>query len=229
MRYTYKERTKRHLPHLHPPGAKLFVTFRLVDSVPAAVLRSHKAWLDAETRRLRTSAGKPEQPTATKSRLLERQRRWFKILETALHSEETGPTWLRNQRVASVVEDALHWRDGKVYELDAYSILPNHVHVVFEPYLSGTTIHARQTYRGRVIESEDPPLDVIMHSLKSWTATQANLLLGRRGQFWQHESYDHVVRNNDEFIRIVNYVLQNPVKSGLVKDWRDWRWTWKRT
>ena len=79
-----------------------------------------------------------------------------------------------------------------------------------------------------IFESEDPPLNIIMHSLKSWTANQANGLLGRNGQFWEHESYDHVVRSDEEFHRVVNYVLNNPVKAGLVRDWREWRWSWKR-
>jgi REP element-mobilizing transposase RayT len=77
-------------------------------------------------------------------------------------------------------------------------------------------------------ESDDAPLDVILHSLKSWTASEANTLLNRTGQFWQHESYDHVVRSGEEFDRIVNYVLQNPVKAGLVTNWQEWRWNWKR-
>ncbi|MGH9754478.1 MAG: transposase [Blastocatellia bacterium] len=86
----------------------------------------------------------------------------------------------------------------------------------------------KQTDEGLLYESEEPPLDVIMHSLKSWTANQANEALGRQGQFWQHESYDHVIRDDGEFDRIVNYVLNNPVKAGLVKEWKEWRWSWRR-
>jgi REP element-mobilizing transposase RayT len=67
-----------------------------------------------------------------------------------------------------------------------------------------------------------------MHSLKSFTAQEANKLIGRAGAFWEAESYDHVVRTRVEFHRIVAYVLNNPVKAGLVRRWQDWPWSWRR-
>ena len=78
-------------------------------------------------------------------------------------------------------------------------------------------------------ESADPTLGVIMKSLKGYTAYEANRILGRKGEFWEAESYDHFVRDDAELARIINYVLNNPVKAGLVKDWRDWKWNWRRT
>ena len=49
---------------------------------------------------------------------------------------------------------------------------------------------------------------------------------GKEG-FWDAESYDHFVRDDAELARIINYVLNNPVQAGLVKDWRDWKWSWR--
>lgn len=60
---------------------------------------------------------------------------------------------------------------------------------------------------------------VIMHSLKRYTARESNRLLGREGQFWQHENYDHVVRDEAELNRIVRYVLNNPVNAGWIENW----------
>lgn len=54
-----------------------------------------------------------------------------------------------------------------------------------------------------------------MHSLKSYTAKAANTLLGLHGSFWQSESYDHWVRDEEELERIVLYINHNPVKAGL--------------
>jgi REP element-mobilizing transposase RayT len=65
-----------------------------------------------------------------------------------------------------------------------------------------------------------------MQSLKRHTARQANLTLGQEGAFWQDESYDRVICDNDEYIRTVNYALENPVKAGLVARWDEWPWSY---
>jgi REP element-mobilizing transposase RayT len=65
-----------------------------------------------------------------------------------------------------------------------------------------------------------------MKSLKGYTARQANLHLRRTGQFWEEESYDHEVRDGAEFGRIVRYILNNPVKAGLVQHWSEWPWNY---
>lgn len=61
-----------------------------------------------------------------------------------------------------------------------------------------------------------------MHSLKRNTAKRANQLLKRKGAFWEHESFDHYIRNRAEWKRIVKYVLENPVKAGIVTSWEEW-------
>jgi putative transposase len=104
--------------------------------------------------------------------------------------------------------------------------MSNHVHVVFQPFLDERSLSVKKDAARLAYESKDPPLDVIMHSLKSYTANEANKILSRSGAFWETESYDHVIRNSIEYYRVK--VLNNPVKAGLVKDWREWPWSWKR-
>jgi REP element-mobilizing transposase RayT len=50
--------------------------------------------------------------------------------------------------------------------------------------------------------------------------------LGQAGAFWLHESYDHYVRDEKELSRIITYVLNNPVKAGLIKRWQEWQWSY---
>jgi len=160
-------------------------------------------------------------------RLLEFQRRWFREFEDILHKAETGPTWLKEE-AAKVVVDALHYLDGSVFRLDSYCVMSNHVHTVFAPFLSGAELREGRSFRGLSFLSENPPLDAIMKSMKGYTAWEANRVLGRKGTFWEKESYDHVVRNDAEFHRIMNYVLNNPVKAGLVSSWDQWKWSYRR-
>ena len=85
--------------------------------------------------------------------------------------------------------------------------MPNHVHALF------------------TLREGSPPLYDILGRHKSFSAKEANCLLGREGRFWQHESYDHLVRDDKSFARILDYILNNPVKAKLAKQWQDWPWT----
>ena len=90
----------------------------------------------------------------------------------------------------------------KFYELSAWVVMPNHVHLLILPQVELPQI--TQWIRGR-------------------TAREANVLLGRVGQpFWQHESYDHWVSNEKELQRIAAYVEENPVSAGLAATPEDW-------
>jgi len=106
--------------------------------------------------------------------------------------------------------------------------MSNHVHAVFAPFLSAEELRQVLLTEGLRFISKNPPLDRIMKSLKGYSAWEANGVIGRRGAFWQRESYDHVVRDNSEFNRIVKYVLNNPVKTGLLKEWQEWKWSYRR-
>jgi len=140
------------------------------------------------------------------------QRRLFGKWDKALDTASNGPFWLRERSIAILVSQGLHHRNGQVYNLDAFCIMPNHVHLVFTPLpkVDGT-FHA---------------MSAILHSLKRYTAHEANRLLERQGDFWQHENYDHVVRDVAEWHRIVNYVLNNPVAAGLVQRREGWEWSY---
>ena len=90
--------------------------------------------------------------------------------------------------------------------------MPNHVHVLLTP-------HAHPA-------GFDKTLASITQTLKRHTARQINKLLNREGSLWASESYDHVIRNDSEFSRIVSYILLNPVKANLAKNWQDWKYSW---
>jgi putative transposase len=206
--FTYQLKYHRHLPHIQPQGATLFITFRLADSIPLAVrekLRQEKAQIEARLRRLTD----PAERTRVAYR---EQRRLFGKWDQALDCNRRGPHWLRRPDVAQLVVDELHRLDKQHYLMDAFCVMPNHVHLVFTPL----TDENGQYYA----------LSRLMQTIKGRTAIQANQCLHRRGQFWQHESYDHVVRDDAEWRRIVQYVLNNPVKAGLISCWEDWPWTY---
>ena len=130
----------------------------------------------------------------------------FVWMDRYLDSASTGPRYLAQQPVARVVVASLQ-RGGLLghYDLGAYVILPNHVHVLLLPKIAPSRL---------------------LQSLKGSTARQANVLLDRTGEtFWQAESYDHWVRNEGEWQRIVAYIEENPVHAGLASRASDYRWS----
>ena len=189
---------ERNLPHRLPAGEAIFLTFRLAGSLPSEVLARMRA--EAE---LLQKSGEAQGP----GRFYNEQKRYFGRFDDLLARAEYGPTWLRKPEVASLVAQSLHYFDGKSYELLAYCLMPNHVHLVVRLPLGAS------------------PLLRTLQRLKSYTAVQANKLLGCSGAFWQAESYDHIVRNG-ELPRIISYVVENPVKAGLVEDWQQWPHTY---
>ena len=230
----YKQFAERHRPHIHPPGGILFVTYRLAGSIPKATVRDYKAkrdWFANELKRARNIAQRTETPELQGwlERLEKFDREWFMKFEDILHKANVGPMWMRDERVADKVAENLHTLDGDAYRLDAYSVMSNHVHTVFKPFLSERELQESFGKDGRLVFiSEYPGLSRIMHSLKGRSARECNLILSRTGQFWEHESFDHVIRPG-KFNAAIRYVLNNPVKAGLAKDWREWRWNYCRS
>lgn len=115
-----------------------------------------------------------------------------------------GECWLRRPAIATIVQETLLYHHNREYSLISWVIMPNHVHLLLRP-LPGKHLPA------------------IMHSIKSFSAQAANKALGRKGQFWQHESFDRYIRNQKHFVSVVDYIEMNPVKAGLCGLPEDWQ------
>jgi putative transposase len=168
---------RRRLPHFHPDGEYLFVTWRLHGSLPVAP---------------------PDIVYATPGHAFAAQDRALALSH--------GMPWLSDTRVARQVAEAIGTGECRgFYELSAWVVMPNHVHMLILRRVA---------------------LPQITHWIKGRTAREANLLLGRVGEpFWQHESYDHWARNERELRRIAAYIEDNPVAAGLAATPDAWPWS----
>lgn len=198
----------RNLPHYHPEGFPLFITFRLAGSLPLNVLAQLRAQREVELRSLKSNA------SDERNRI---EQKHFAYYDDWLDRYTSSPRWLQVDSVAQIVADEIHNLDGDQYKLMAYCIMPNHVHMLIQPLVT------EQTHQGR---SARYPVTDALRLLKGRTARACNLELKRNGGFWQHESYDHVVRDEQELEWTILYILNNPVKAGLVKEWKSWRFTY---
>jgi REP element-mobilizing transposase RayT len=109
---------------------------------------------------------------------------------------------LESSMPASMVEEALWYGCGERYVLDAYVIMPDHVHVLMMPSMGWS-------------------LAKILQSIKGFTAREINKVLGRKGSFWQDESFDHLIRDEMDWQDKFNYIHDNPVEAGLVNRAQD--------
>ena len=198
--------TRGYLPHVKREGASYFVTFRLADSLPKeALLRFEREHAEA----LRQLPAK-----AISKAVEEVHRDLHRKIERFL-DQGAGACYLRQPDIADMIAKSLRHFHGEQYLLDDWVVMPNHAHVILWPM-------------------PNCALSEILKSRKRHTARQANLILGKTGKtFWQRESYDHWIRNDDEKARIRRYIWMNPVKPGLCQTPEDWKWSsawpsWKR-
>jgi putative transposase len=203
----YAVRRGNSLPHWYQPGVTYFVTFRTEDSVPQTLLQSwygrRDAWLlkhgiDPTRRdwRLKLRA-LPDLEAEFNAQFT---REFMEYLDRGL-----GECVLRKPAVAQIVEDNLRHFDGDRYQLGDFVVMPNHVHLL-ACLIGATEIEAQCT------------------SWKHYTAGKINKAIGRQGRFWQEESFDHLVRSEEQFENLQKYIAENPRKAGLkVGEYLHWR------
>ncbi|MEZ4961971.1 MAG: transposase [Saprospiraceae bacterium] len=216
------------LPHWQPPEGTFFITYRLYGSIPRNVIQELKAQYESAVENIESVYGLPvgealeKLPIAERQHLLtilekkkyDEQKRSFARFDGFLDHNLNEPHWLKIPDIAELVASSIQHFANKHYQLWAYTIMSNHVHILLT-MLPGA-----------------PMLWKVLQDSKKYSGRQANQWLGREGEkFWEHESYDHLVRDGKlnepgEFYRIQNYILNNPVKAGLVKTWEEWPWTY---
>jgi len=114
-----------------------------------------------------------------------------------------GSCVLGRPEAAKLVQTSLLYFEGRRYYLSSWSVMSNHVHVVVTPLADYT-------------------LSAILHSWKSYTSTEINKLLNRNGELWERESFDHLIRSENDWQKFVEYTEYNPVEAGLCGDPADW-------
>ena len=173
---------ERNLPHWHPPAKDIFVSWRLHDTLPLRVIKQ--------------LGGKSGLPDGKR----------FLLFDRELDRAAFGPFWLAAPEIAEIVVNTLQAAEQReLCKLHAFVVMPNHVHVLIEPW--------RELRR-------------ITKWIKGTSAVQINRALNKTGQrLWQDESFDHWIRNSAQFERVRAYIENNPVKAGLARSATEWPWS----
>lgn len=170
-----------YLPHRDEPGLTQFVSFHLADSFPATLRSEWEALLKVEDDR-------------------ERRRQLEAYLDCG-----RGECHLRRADIARLVEDAFRFHHGQWYDLLAWVIMPNHVHLL--------------------VKVGETSLSKIVKELKRYTAREANKILRQTGAFWAEDYFDTYMRDAEHELKTRRYIEINPVKAMLVREPKEWPWS----
>jgi len=204
----YKLYYQRRLPHYQPHNGVFFLTFRLAFSLPASFQDAFSSYkkklLQSEQFRKQSSSD-------------ETSRKYAKLLFAHYdHSLCTisGPLNLSDSEILGpLIKQEIERNDNDLYCLYCYTIMPNHVHLLLKPIQK---------------EQKSVSLADIVKTIKGRSARSINQIFGTSGPVWAREYYDYWVRDEQEFNNIIDYIRYNPVKAKLVKEAKDWPWTWLR-
>jgi REP element-mobilizing transposase RayT len=187
---------RRNLPHWLVADASYFVTLRLKDTVPRPVLQQ----CERERETLKRSAISAHAHT-------ELARKHFARIEHILDTAKPSRSYLLNPDIAVMITRSLDWLEQRGWKVYASVLMSNHVHILM-----------------RNFDGQTDALPKHLASFKSYTAREANRVLKRKGSFWAREHFDHWIRTSQKFESTVAYILNNPVKAGLVSTWQGWKW-----
>ncbi len=179
--------SRRNLPHWEIEGATYFITFRLEDAVPFELLRE---WKEEFANWLKFH---PE-PWDARTKYEYQQK--FQDGREEWLDQGHGKCVLKRPEAAEIVANALIHFDRERYILDEWVVMPNHVHVLVQP-------------------AKGFGLSDILHSWKSFTSKEINRKNGTKGEVWQDESYDRIVRDFAALQKYRRYIELNPEKAKL--------------
>ena len=189
------------LPHLKREGGTYFVTFRQAGTLPRDVLLRFKG--ERETILKHAEAAKRSLTWHEREALF----RWYSQRVDKYLDAGHGTCHLRDPALADIVGAAIPFFEGQRYDIPAWVVMPNHAHAVVRP-LPGHT------------------LSDILHSWKSFTSHEINKRLPEKVvPFWQAESFDHLIRGDDDLHGCCRYTVMNPVDAGLCPRPEDWKWS----
>ncbi len=212
---------RNRLPHIVPVGAIVFVTFRLYGSLPEAVIENLREKRHAKEREIRSNPRLNEKVRSLE--LVKAYTEYFEAFDDVLDKQQYGESYLADPEIASIMQDKLHQFDNDKYYLLAYCIMPNHVHMLIDLSCQLNRDPLEKELQNYV------QLHGIMKLIKGGSAYLINQKLKRHGKvLWQKDSYDRYMRNQNHLAYTINYILNNPVKAGLVEKCEDYKFSYLR-
>lgn len=176
-----------------------FITFQLKNTIPYDKWKKYKSLIQSEISQIKNKNSGKEELDKEYYNILKTNHLYIdEIIDTA----EFGEAFLQEYKYASIVEESIRMKSKKDFFLIAYSIMPNHVHLL--------------------IKNIREPVYMILKSIKSLSERRINIVRENQEKIWQQESFESIIKTKKEQEDSIRYILNNPVRADLVKYWKRW-------
>jgi putative transposase len=210
-----KEFYRHALPHFQKPGQAYFVTWCLKDAIPPKALDYYTIKIRNLQNELNIQIKNKVDDLTINLLNMEfnsTRKKYIKAFNDLLDLQEKCLVNLSKDSNRDILHEAINFWEGKRIENHAYCIMSNHVHWVFKVFENDN-------------KNKSVFLQDILQSVKHFSANEINKNEGIKGSLWQKESFDTTIRDDVHLFNAINYTINNPVKAGLVNDWKQWKGT----
>ena len=149
------------------------------------------------------------------------QQKYDQHIEKLLHAKSKQEHPFKNPVAAKCMVDRIEKYAGKYYDLLAYSVMSNHVHLQFD-----FSIQCPKRWNGVDVIPDYVNLAEVMRNIKGGSAYDINQRTGRRGALWGRGYYDRYMRDAEHLITEFWYIVRNPETARIVDSWRDHPFTY---
>ena len=207
--YELVEQSYRFLPHLQETGREISLTWRLEGELPQSIL----ALVDEMKSVMRQIEAQPNQPARTD--LYSEYLELTEVYDDQLGKYKGTGIDLSTPVIAEIITTAFHFYDSSLYELQAYCVMPNHVHLLILPLLQASGKHAH--------------VSDIVRRIKGYTSKQIKAKTPADGAVWRADYFDRFIRDDKDRYNVVEYILNNPLKAGLAEEQRSWPYNFAKS
>lgn len=205
------EYTRKNQPHFQHLGAIFSITLLTHDAVP-------KITLDKLREERKIALAQISKSTIEDESLLRASiyGEYENKLEELLHLSTQQEHLFKDQEIAKIAMAQIKKYDREYYSLDAVCIMSNHIHLLLD-----FSVQVPSNWDGEVIPNYKNVSDIVGY-IKGGISYSVNKAKGRNGSLWAPGYYDRYIRSLKHYDQALSYIINNPVKAGLVKDWREY-------
>ncbi len=195
------------LPHYQEAGQVISLTWRLSFTLPVNLQK-----LLAEMKAIIQSYSELKDDNFVRNQKIKEYKEKVLQWDNYLGKLRLPELKLSEPKTANIIMSAFKFYDNNLYNLHSYCIMPNHIHLLLEPKEDDNNSYYK--------------ISDIIKRIKAFTAKEINKLNNQKGTIWCKDYFDRYIRNEKDYGNTIMYIMNNPVKAGLVENYIDWEYSY---